>query len=269
MKNDRRLCDMHACCNCTRYLSSEAAAVLAEATLVRAVIATTICVAAVAVAGGVTMSCVGRQRRLKREVHTTRLGHKCLRACVNDVRAAMALYSKLQSLRHQFPDMKLETVWFALDGGRRSLRNAQAILEDASAIRLAAKPPFFPSMTEALERAEARYWTRVNELLPWLHWLILHEARDRANFAVAVNAVRDAFTGNVADLVPYAHLAVSTRWSDPRVQAWAVAEMVKQLPPEFLRAAYIPRPLSHRVRMALVLAKLRSLNSPPTFTCAV
>lgn len=194
------------------------------------------------------MWCVVRQRRLKREVQTTRLGHKCLRACGSDMGAAMVLYSKLQTLRHQFPDMKLETVWFALHGGRRSLRDAQTILEDALAIR-SGEDPFVPSMTEALERAEARHWTRVNELLPWLHWLILHEARDRANFAVAVNAVRSAFTGHVTDLVsPYVHLAVSTRWKDPHVQSWAVAEMVKQLPPDFLRASYVPRPLSHRVR---------------------
>ena len=186
-----------------------------------------------------------RQRKVSWDLEHTRLGQVCVQVAKKDPVRAAFLLGAVDTLRRQFRDLDMRSIWFALRGGKRSVRKAAKLLDSAHALQ-ANDPTSLTSLVEALEHAE---WLLEKSKLPPLHQQLLQQVPNRqrfmqvlrqCNFATPSTKHRGRGSLFYDDFnAPFLHYAVSTRWADYETQRWVVCQLI---PHVFLGQLYKSRP---------------------------
>eukprot|EP00750_Incisomonas_marina_P026299 INCI5894.2.p1 GENE.INCI5894.2~~INCI5894.2.p1 ORF type:complete len:1495 (+),score=178.39 INCI5894.2:102-4586(+) len=217
----------------------------------------------IAVAVGISAAIARRRSVVVSRLHSTKRGRRFLRAAGFNVRDAMRTYEKAAQLEKRFPDAPFLSIWFAMDGGKRTIAAARKVLELASVLRSRDQRT---STSEALEIANWRLYGKSTDSL---HKVLAEQCADRATLRAAVvetaqhlnldrlaksrsstthktdaNASRLPAEGWVPDqgkqAQPYIHLAVATRWIDSDAQLYVVQELLRSLPPAFGELKFYP-----------------------------
>ena len=196
--------------------------------------------------------------RDEREIRQTRMGKSFLRVAGGSMKHAIRMMKIMRWLQLQFPDLKPKSIWFAMDRGRRTLKEAAKVLSDAHELMCSHTDM---QLVEALEIADWSSPARLRTIGNLGRLLVGQQCEgpeERKNF---VRAVKDA--GAVGELLltagedeetithncraacnkhPYYHILCHRPWRSLDDQLWALGEMLEHLPLMYLDHLYLPRP---------------------------
>ena len=245
------------------------AAELARRAMVAAVVMSIVAVLAIAaVAAWLRWKWVQEKKALE----STATGRLCVRATRPSLKRAAQLLHAINSLGREYSDQNLNTIWFALDRGRRHPKKARELLRLATTAQLKQGR----TLIEALEQAE---WAVEHAWLPPLHRMLLDKVPNLQAMREELKIVTDQLTlpsgaeeeamvaAAWASLPPYLHIAVSAPWPNVDRQR-EVVELLAAVP-ALLSRTYRSRPYARNVPSQNPLQRALERHCAPQVVAAL